>query len=201
MIVVAGLVAALVSLFELARRRIGLSIRATGWIVLRLSADAAAATLAYPIVDKVVEFPKLVVALLAAATGVSAFRSYVVTIGKGADSKQVGLIRIYDAVQGLADEKIAHRVASDTESWLNNKVEPTLRSVSAQQIVDRIMTYLSLRGDVEPDRMALIRSALERRMAADDSPRSRIELYLEIVALDALDELRKLVRERESVAS
>ncbi len=137
MIVVAGLVAALVSLFELARRGIGLSIRATGWILLRLSADAAAGTLAYPIVDKVVDFPKLVVALLAAASGVSAFRSYVVTIGKGAESKQVGLIRIYDAVQGLADEKIAHKVASDTESWLNNKVEPTLRSVSAQQILDR----------------------------------------------------------------
>ena len=197
--VLAGLVAAALSLFEVVSSRTGFTVKATGWALVRMVIDGLAGSLAYqPVHAAAKAFPDVVEILLAGAAGTAVLRSYVVTINKGAGEAHVGIISVCDRIKGWTDGKIAGSVTRQTSEWLEKEVEPRLRSRSCEEIIDGVMWFLerqpSFGGQEDIERLAPIRTLLQGAVAPADDRLGRMKLYRIIVSAGGRDELKRQIR-------
>ena len=202
----AGGVAASLSLLEVVTGRNGFVRQALGWALLRMAIDGAAGAVAYqPVRAAASGLPELLVIVLAGAAGAATLRSYVVTLQKG--GTQVGVISIYDKIKKWTDDKIAGAVSIQRRRWLESTVEPTLRSVSADEIIEWVMSYLEdqpryMEGTNEKG-LATIRGELESARAKTDDRHGRVQFYRTIIGAGGLDVLAKQTKylRREAVRS
>lgn len=205
-------VAASLSLLEVVTGRNGFVRQALGWALLRMAIDGAAGAVAYqPVRAAATGLPELLVIVLSGAAGAAALRSYVVTLQKG--GTQVGVISIYDKIKRWTDEKIAGAVSIARRQWLESTVEPTLNSVSADEIIEWVISYLEdqptyMDGTNEKG-LATIRGALEAAKPQTDDRHAWVQFYRTIIGAGGLDVLakqtkylgREAIRSNQSLAS
>jgi NADPH-dependent curcumin reductase CurA len=202
--IAAGVVAAVLSSIEAASSKVGLALKAFGWLSIRLILDGAVGFLAFFPVHKAGFSPikqllptgkdaiaTFVVAVVSGAVGTAALRSYFINYGKGRGAKQVGLVGPYEKLKDFTDERIVNAVANARTDWLRKKVQPALQSVSSDIIIDDVITFLHFRGTSRPS-LARIRGELE---ALKDNPGQRIDLFKAIITNNAISRLKILVKE------
>jgi hypothetical protein len=199
----AGLVAAGLSLIEVASSRVGLAPRATHWVLVRLLIDGALGFTAYFPVSAAASttLPSAIVILLSGAAGTSALRSYCVRVGKGAGARQVGLVATYEKVRAFTDSKISAAVALAKTSWIRQKAEPALRHMSCTEVMNDVCSYLDFHG-MNPTRIAKLRSSFELALGDNPhDPEARIYLYRVIISSGAYYPLRAKVAEAKKRGS
>lgn len=193
-----ALFAATLCFVEAATSNLGLAWKAWPWISCRMGLDGAAGYAAYFPVSAAAaghSFPRVTLVFIAGASGTAGLRSYCLRIGRGRDTRQIGLIAPYEKLRVWTDKNIADAVATAKANWTRNVLEPSLRLIPMEQIINDVCFYFDVKG-MSSTKLSRLRSSFELEMnrAGEDERESRITVYRSIIAAGAISQLRSAQR-------